>query len=155
MDATPAIIPVIRDTAGAGGEISSAVLKLLSAPRQGPNEVHDLAKAVSDLSGNTSRIARVWPAPKFRSPYAAKEELEQHVARVMELIATLHRGVGDLIDPGNAAARLLWAFRRARWRALLLQADACNAGVNIISNTMVLAEHLRHHHAYVSAPERP
>ncbi|KAK8093451.1 hypothetical protein PG997_000136 [Apiospora hydei] len=153
MDATLAIASLVRENALKGAEISSAIFKLLSStpPHAAPREVYDVAKAVSELSGNVGRITRVWPAPKFHSLYTTKETLGRQATITLERISLLYDEIQALIDSGNAAARLLWAFRRTRWRLLLLQADAYSTGVRIITNTMVLAEQLRNAHGYVSS----
>ncbi|KAK7949303.1 uncharacterized protein PG986_010189 [Apiospora aurea] len=148
MDATAAVAPLVRENALRGAEISSAIFQLLSStlPHAAPREVYGVAKAVSNLSGNVSRINRVWPAPAFHSPHNTKATLERQTTVALERIATLYDEVQALIDPGNAAARLLWAFRQARWRMLLLQVDAYGAAIRIITNTMLLADHLRKVH---------
>ncbi|KAK8086015.1 hypothetical protein PG994_000989 [Apiospora phragmitis] len=143
MDQTPVIIPLVRNAALRGAAISSALFDLLSTTGHAPREVYEVAKAVSDLSVNVSRINHVWPPPGKMPKYTPKPRLERQLTATVERIAALHDEIQALIDPGNAAARLLWAFRRARWRSLLLRADAYIAGISIISNTLVLADQLK------------
>ncbi|KAK7978801.1 hypothetical protein PG996_004854 [Apiospora saccharicola] len=138
MEPSAALITFTKDAARTGAAISGSIFELLSASQHSPKEVYEVAKAVADLSVALEDLGGEWRG--IGGPEAKmKRELERQATSALECIATLHGDIRALIDPGNAAARLLWAFRRTRWCALLWQADYYKAGIRLIMTTVALA----------------
>ncbi|KAK8005961.1 hypothetical protein PG991_012258 [Apiospora marii] len=151
MEPSTASMISTTSTARAGAALSRTLFELLSTASYSPREVYEVATAVVDLSVALDDLYHIDGEWRSMGPgIKMKRELERQVASALECINTLYGEIRALIDPANAAARLLWAFRRARWRSLLWEAEIYKAGVWTIMTTMSLA--CRLHSAVVYVP---
>lgn len=141
MEPPTALSTSMTNTARTGANLSGTILELLSAASYRPKEVSEAAKAVVDLSETLGHLGYEW-GPTGPGT-TIKGELERQVTSALECIATLYGEIRALIDPASAAARLLWAFRRARWRSLHWQAESYKAGVWTILTILTLAFRLK------------
>ncbi|KAK6825582.1 hypothetical protein PG987_013076 [Apiospora arundinis] len=162
MDPGPAkIISLTRKTSRTGTATSRALSRLLAAASYTPKEVCDVAKAMSDLSVMLGYLSRDWDSldpeikrkkkKKMKKAKKAKSiqrklpkpKLRRQIASALERINVLHGEIQALVDPGNAAARLLWAFRRTRWRTLLRQVESYKLGIRMICDILALTCQLK------------
>ncbi|KAK8107036.1 uncharacterized protein PG998_009049 [Apiospora kogelbergensis] len=139
-----------KATSRTGVAVSKALFGLLATATYAPKEVYDVAKAVSDLSAILNGLTSLWGGPESgkrtrtkRKDKLQKRKLERQTASVVERIDMLHREIQALIDPRNAAARLLWAVRRSRWRKLLRQVESYKIGTSMIDEIADLAFDLK------------
>ncbi|KAK8025265.1 hypothetical protein PG990_003088 [Apiospora arundinis] len=155
------IISLTRETSRTGTATSRALSRLLAAASYTPKEVCDVAKAMSDLSVMLGYLSRDWDSldpeikrkkkMKMKKAKKAKSiqrklpkpKLRRQIASALERINVLHGEIQALVDPGNAAARLLWAFRRTRWRTLLRQVESYKLGIRMICDILALTCQLK------------
>ena len=157
MDPPPgSIVSLTRQTSRTGTAVSRALFGLLAAASHTPKVVYDVATAVSNVSVNLGDLGLQWdfakPGKKNNKKKNKKKKkkkqlslrkLERQTKSVVERMDTLHGEIHALIDPGNAAARLLWAFRRTRWCTLLRQIESCKIGIRMIRDMIYLAYELK------------
>lgn len=132
------IIASIAGISQAGTALSKAIFNIVSATRNAPREVYDIAKAVGDLSLILSELRGVLRKGKD----IIRRRLLRSLKSAIRNIQTLHGEIQNLTDASTGAARLAWAFRRSKCSALLQQIDSYKIGINMILNTVQLALHI-------------
>ncbi|KAL0936379.1 uncharacterized protein CTRU02_208594 [Colletotrichum truncatum] len=133
------IIASVAGISQAGALLSKSIYDLISATRGAPKEITDIARGISELSVILSELRRVLRDGKS----LFRRRLLRNIRSTIKRIGKIHHAVGKLIDVGNGAGRLKWAFRRSTTTQLLYQIEAHKSGINMVLHTMVLAIQIR------------
>lgn len=129
------IISGVAGISQAGASLSKLIYDIISGARNAPREAFDIARGVSDLSIILSELRRILKDGK--DIYSRK--LLRRVSSAMKRISRLHGLISAMLDVSNAAARLMWTFRRSKATSILYQIESHKTGINMILHIMVLA----------------
>jgi hypothetical protein len=135
------IIAGIAGISQAGASLSVAIFRLISAAKNAPKEITDIARGVSDLSMILRELRRV--LKDGRQIYRRK--LIRRVGVAIKRIGRIHDEIGELLELESDFSRLKWAFRRSKATQLLYQVESHKTGVHLILQTMILASQLKMH----------
>ncbi|KAI1373083.1 hypothetical protein F4677DRAFT_430194 [Hypoxylon crocopeplum] len=133
------IIAGVAGISQAGASLSRAIYGMVSAVRNAPKEIYDIARGISDLSMVLRELRHVLRQGK----QIIKRRLLRKVKSAVRRIAHIHQEIDDLLQLASGFDRLKWVFRRTKASQLLYSIEAHKTGINMVLQTMCLALQLK------------